>query len=273
MRATIIQVMLMSVIMIRTRIYRLRVRTPANSVPSLLTLPKLPKLEHPKFTGKVTEWSSFWDLFNTAIHSNANMSKVNKFNYVFSLLEGNAARSVKGLTLTSANYDAAIEILQERFGKNPQQIIAAHMNQILQIPACPEGRTGQLRFVFDKMSVHVRGLASLGIAAEQYSNLLMPVIMTKLPSEIRLQIARKATNDVWQINDLVKTIKSEIEAREMSEMARSNVNEKTNKPKQTTVPTVWSFIVTGMTRTEQVNLRLNVHSAMNYIILRPAKRS
>ena len=217
--------------------------TPVNSVPSQLTFPKLPKLELPKFSGKVTEWSSFWDLYNTAIHSNVNMSKVNKFNYLFSLLEG-VARSIKGLTLTSANYDAAIEILPERFGKT-QQIIAAHMDQILQIPACTEGRTEPLRFAFDKISVHVRGLASLGIAAEQYGSLLIPVIMAKLPSEIRLQVAHKATDDVWQINDLLKTIKSEIEAREMSEMARSNVNEKTNKAKPSTVPTVGSFIVTG----------------------------
>ena len=168
-------------------------------------MPKLPKLELPKFSGKVTEWSSFWDLYNTAIHSNDSMSKVNKFNYLFSLLEGNAARSVKGLTLTSANYDAAIEILQERFGKT-QQIIAAHMDQILQIPTCSDGRTGQLRFVFDKISVHVRGLASLGIAADQYGSLLIPVIMTKLPSNIRLQVARRATNDVWKIDDLLKIL-------------------------------------------------------------------
>jgi hypothetical protein len=160
------------------------------SVPTSLTLPRLPKLELPKFSGKVTEWSSFWDLYNTAIHSNTNVSKVNKFNYLFSLLEGNAARSIKGLTLTSANYDAAIEILQERFGKT-QQITAAHMDQIMQIPACSEGRTGQLRFIFDKIGVHVRGLASLGIAADQYGSLLIPIIMSKLPSEIRLLVARK----------------------------------------------------------------------------------
>ena len=114
---------------------------PISSIIPASTLPKLPKLQLPKFSGKVTEWSSFWDLYNTAIHSNDSMSKVNKFNYLFSLLEGNAARSIKGITHTSANYDAAIQILQERFGKT-QQIIAAHMDQILQIPACSDGRTG-----------------------------------------------------------------------------------------------------------------------------------
>ena len=213
------------------------------SVPTSLTLPRLPKLELPKFSGKVTEWSSFWDLYNTAVHSNTSVSKVNKFNYLFSLLKGNAARSIKELTLTSANYDAAIEILQERFGKT-QQIIAAHMDQILQIPACSEGRTGQLRFIFDKISVHVRGLASLGIAADQYGSLLIPVIMSNLPSEIRLLVARKATYNVWKIDDLLKTIKSEVEAREMSEMARSNVSEKPPNKKQGSLPTVGPFVVT-----------------------------
>ena len=71
----------------------------------------------------------FWDSFNSAIHSNPNVSNVNKFNYLPSLLEGSASRPIKGLTLTSANYDNAhYSILQERYGKT-QQTIAAHMEQ------------------------------------------------------------------------------------------------------------------------------------------------
>lgn len=179
------------------------------------SLPKLPKLELPKFRGQVTEWSSFWDSYDAAIHSNASISKVNKFNYLHSLLDGSAARSIKGITLTSANYDAAIQILQERFGR-PQQSIAAHMDEILKIQACTGDRTGQLRYVYDKISVHVRGLSSLGVAAEQYGSLLIPIIMSKLPSEIRLQIARKATSEVWKIDELLNTIKFETEAGEIS---------------------------------------------------------
>ena len=77
------------------------------------------------------------------------------------------------------------------------KIIAVHMDQIMQIPACSEGRTQQLRFIFDKIGVHVRGLTSLGIPADQYGSLLIPVSMSKLPSEIRLLVARKATDNVW----------------------------------------------------------------------------
>ena len=106
------------------------------------------------------------------------------------------------------------------------------MDEILKIQACTGDRTVLLRYVYDKMSVHVRGLASLGVSSEQYSSLLIPVIMSKLRTEIRLQIARKATSEIWKINELLNTIKLEVEAREVSEGVRSSGIEKHNTAKQ-----------------------------------------
>ena len=45
--------------------------------------------------------------------------------------------------------------------------------------------------------------------------------MSKLPNEIRLEIVRKLTANVWKIEELLKTIKSEIEARETSEAIKA----------------------------------------------------
>ena len=53
------------------------------------------------------------------------------------------------------------------------------------------GKLSALRYVYDKISVHVRGLTTLGISPEQYSSLLIPVIMSKLPNDIRLEVARR----------------------------------------------------------------------------------
>ncbi len=39
---------------------------------------KLPKLTHPTFFGKHTEWMPFWDLFEAAVDSNASLSSVQK---------------------------------------------------------------------------------------------------------------------------------------------------------------------------------------------------
>ena len=166
---------------------------------------RLPKLLLQKFKGDITQYRSFWDSFESAIHNNLGLSKIEKFNYLNSLLEGRALRSVQGLPITDGNYQAAVDILQQRFGK-PQAIISAHMEELMKIPACNGDKPSQLRFIYDKASVHVRGLESLGVNSTQYGSLLIPVIMAKLPADVRVQIARNTTQDVWKMirqdNDL-----------------------------------------------------------------------
>lgn len=66
------------------------------------------------------------------------------------------------------------------------------------------------RFLYDKLSVHVQGLSSLGVLSQEYGSLLIPIIMSKLPNEIRLEIAGKSTDVVWKINELLDTIKGEV---------------------------------------------------------------
>ena len=93
---------------------------------------KLPKLILPKFKGDVTSYRSFWEIFESTVHNNMQLTIIDKFNYLVSLLEGSALRSIKGLAITEENYQAALDILQERFG-NSQQIISAHMDELLKL--------------------------------------------------------------------------------------------------------------------------------------------
>lgn len=183
--------------------------------------PKLPRITLPKFRGNVTQWISFWDSFKSAVHDNKSITTIDKFHILIGQLEGVAARSIQGLAITNDNYTAAVELLHERFGKT-QMIITAHMDEILKIPASSEGRLGSLRYVYDKLCVHVRGLASLGVSADQYGSLLIPVIMDKLPSNVRLQVARKNTSEIWDIKELLNAIKVEVDAREASERTRTS---------------------------------------------------
>ena len=87
----------------------------------------------PKFNGELTKFKSFWDSFDSAVNKNADLSSVDKFNYLHGLLEGQAVRAIQGITLSESNYQAAVEILHERFGKT-QQIISSHMDELLKLP-------------------------------------------------------------------------------------------------------------------------------------------
>ena len=179
----------------------------------------LPKLILPKFRGNVTEWILFWDAFKSAVHENVSISKTDKFNYLNSLLEGVAAMTIQGLSLTEDNYDSAVETLKERFG-NPQQIFTSHMEELLKLPDCTGDRVSVLRSIHDKMNVHIRGLSSLGMDLKQYGSLLIPVVMLKLPNELRLHIACENWGEVWEMEKLMEIIKFEVEGWEASEATR-----------------------------------------------------
>ena len=109
--------------------------TPSSGSARTIVKPKLPKLVIHKFNGEITKFRTFWDSFSSAIHTNTELSPIDKFNYLKSLLEGPASQAIQGLSLSAINYQAAVEILQDHFGKT-QQIISSHMDNLLKIPPC-----------------------------------------------------------------------------------------------------------------------------------------
>lgn len=100
---------------------------PSSAVPTIdpINRTKLPKLILKPFSGNLTGWSPFWDMYKTAVHDNTHLSNIEKFQYLQSLLIGKAQEAIAGMPLTDANYTAAIDLLQCRFGDN-ERTIAAH---------------------------------------------------------------------------------------------------------------------------------------------------
>ncbi|KAL9969544.1 hypothetical protein ACROYT_G021769 [Oculina patagonica] len=136
------------------------------SVSSVRRHAKLPKLELKKFYGNPIDWYPFWECFESAVHRNTALSGVDKFNYPNSLLVGSAAHVIAGLTLTSANYEKAVDLLKKRFG-NRQVIISSHMEALTKIPKITSiHEVKRLRNLYDTVESHVRALESLEISQE-----------------------------------------------------------------------------------------------------------
>ena len=72
---------------------------------------RLPKLSIPPFEGDITQWTPFWDSYDSAIYQNSSLTGIDKFSYLRSLLKSAAREAISGLMLTAANYDKAIAIL------------------------------------------------------------------------------------------------------------------------------------------------------------------
>jgi hypothetical protein len=218
---------------------------------------RLPKLSLLKFNGEITKFRTFWDSFRSAVDNNPNLTPIDKFNYLYSLLEGSGLQAIQGLTITDENYKSAVEILHNRFGKT-QQVIAAHMDKLLKLPSCSGGTSSSLRLIYNKVGVNVRGLEVIVVMAEQYGSLLIPVIMSKLPSDVRIQIARNTTKDVRDIRELLDVIQKEVEARKVCENIKTHSdyqNKKSNAPVPRGLGLASALLASGSGVTNQFSIR------------------
>ncbi|GFV26305.1 uncharacterized protein TNCV_4029481 [Trichonephila clavipes] len=132
----------------------------------------LPKLHINKYSGNYSEWLDFYNLFESSIHNNNRLSKVDKFNYLKSYLCGNALACINGFPISDDNYDRALDSLKDRFG-NKNMLINAHLSNLLNLTPVrnPTDIVG-LRNLYDRAETQIRSLESLGVKGESYSNLL-----------------------------------------------------------------------------------------------------
>ena len=130
--------------------------------------------------------------------------------------------AISGIRLTGANYKEAIDILTQRFAQK-QVIVNAHMEALLNLPRVSSERDiRELRKLFDSLEINVRSLKSLGIDFKQYGKLLVPIIMSKLPNELRLIITKGANGDTWELEVLLKTLRAELEVRKQCGIMKFN---------------------------------------------------
>ena len=126
---------------------------------------KLPRLELSKFNGDTIEWKGFWDQFKSIVHENNNISAIEKFNYLCTLLEDSALSAISGLTLSAENYGQALAILQARY-ENDQVLIRAYMQKFAQISKIQNSNDiKRLRFLCDSVKTSVGNLKSLRLGS------------------------------------------------------------------------------------------------------------
>ena len=73
-----------------------------------------------------------------------------------------------------------------------------------------------LRNLIDQVEGSVWNLKSLKVDPSSYGILLVPLIKEKLPTEMRLLIARKFDNELWDLSEMLGVLKHEVEAKEHS---------------------------------------------------------
>ena len=98
------------------------------------------------------------------------------------------------------------------------------MDALLKLPSVHSvHETKKVRELYDKIGINIRGLNALGVESQSFGNLLVPIIMEKISSELRLIISRKfGSEGTWNLDALLNALKSELEARERCTAMKTN---------------------------------------------------
>ena len=82
---------------------------------------------------------------------------MDQFNHLKTLVHGAAATAITGLSLTSANYKDALDLLKRRFAEK-QLIISARMERLLKLPSIPSEDIRKLGKLLDLIEAQIRAL-------------------------------------------------------------------------------------------------------------------
>ena len=190
---------------------------------------KLPKIESKKFSGNILKWTEFWQPSENSIHNNPAVSNSDKFTYLKGCLEGAPLKTIGALDLSAENYNAAVAILKERYGRN-YVIQKTHLRALETLTAIQDGFDAKgLKTFYEEVEGPCTGLLATGMEEERYSLTIIPKLLAKLSREVCRDI-RKSQDDVRtpmtikkfmkQLRQIVKLV-SEEELDKRTENAKS----------------------------------------------------
>ncbi|GFX33585.1 uncharacterized protein TNCV_1932521 [Trichonephila clavipes] len=110
----------------------------------------------------------------------------------------------------------------DRFG-NKNMLINAHLSNLLNLtPVRNTTDIVGLRNLYDRAETQIRSLESLGVKGESYSNLLTPILLKQIPSELVLEFNRSQRTKGFDLSALLRFLHLEIRSRERASQINSH---------------------------------------------------
>lgn len=168
---------------------------------------KLPQLDLPTFDGTLDKWLFYRDTFNSIIHSNTIINKIQKFHYLRLSLKGDAAEVISSLEVSTENYEIAWALLLERY-ENKTLLINNHVKALFNLTVITKENYTALRTMLDTISKHLRALEVLGQPVSHWDTLLIYLVASKLdPATRRDWESKNNTGDSPTFETLLQFLK------------------------------------------------------------------
>lgn len=153
------------------------------------TTTRLPSINLPIYDGDIFCWSSFISLFTSLVLNRNDISKTEKFHYLYSHVIKEARLLIKHLPMTDESLDCGLEILRSRY-ENIRLLADSHISRILHLPVLKQAY-GLRNKILNPLLESSRALKNLGFNIDEWSYMLLHIALTKLPSDIKSRFEQK----------------------------------------------------------------------------------
>lgn len=194
---------------------------------------KLPEMNLPPFSGKLSEWMPFKDQFTSSIINHPDLYPVQKLQYLRSALSGEAFSLIKNLPTTAANFDVAWRILEERYNKK-YNIIMDHISTFFNVPSVTTFNLQSFSQLCAKTSASVMGVKAMGV--EQFDLWLIFHVLQKLDNETKLLWRQECRDEIptWdKFSAFLFKRRDDVESCGISRLPTTPNPTKTNSHKKT----------------------------------------
>lgn len=195
-----------------------------------LSMFQFPKRKFPTFSGKMTEWQGFEDLFKSILSHAPELPDVERFEYLKISLEGEASILISHLALTAGNYQSAWKILRARYG-NKCDLARIHLEALLKPQVVKFDNATSIKTIMNTILEHTATLDNLEFITRHWSPILIHIFEKYLDYELRARWELIIGDKHFpQLTEFIDFLRSHLRSAEVhSNQTTSSSNSKINK--------------------------------------------
>lgn len=141
---------------------------------------KLPEIKLAEFDGEYTKWIVFKNQFEGTIHNNADLTPMQKHQYLIGVLQGEARAVIERFDISGENYASAWQLLKDAYDDR-KMLVENHIEALLQMPSISRtDRAESIRKLIWHIQTHISSLQTLGLPVIYWDTLIIHIARKEL---------------------------------------------------------------------------------------------
>ncbi|CAB0041911.1 unnamed protein product [Trichogramma brassicae] len=157
----------------------LKPRSQVVGPPAPMSRLSLKPIEPPTFSGEYGDWEEFREIFTSLVINDRTLSQVDRMHYLKTHVKGSAEALLKGISVTSENFDVAWNALKSEYD-NKRRLVASQVAAIRLLAPAQEETSVELRRVLMGVRYPLARLAALKRPVKYWGDVLVDVLLSRL---------------------------------------------------------------------------------------------